>query len=255
MMFCITLSKSFRRVIFKNFSLLKVSKLTLMECIPAALKSVMNSFTFVALVVLFFSMRRNGKSLGQMVREEIGTVGGIAALIAVFSIMIIILLAVLALVVVNALAASPSGVFSIALTVPIALFMGFYLRYLRPGRISEVTGIGVVLLVLAIVGGNYVQQMGLADALTLSPNKLVLALVIYGFVASILPVWMLLAPRDYLSTFMKVGVIALLGVGMIIARPALQNQAVTGFALNGNGPVFAGKLFPFVFITVAYGAL
>ena len=206
------------------------------------------------MVVLFFSMRRNGKSLGQMVREEIGTVGGIAALIAVFSIMII-LLAVLALVVVNALAASPWGVFSIGLTIPIALFMGFYLRYLRPGRISEVTGIGVVLLVLAIVGGNYVQQMGLADALTLSPNKLVLALVIYGFVASILPVWMLLAPRDYLSTFMKVGVIALLGVGMIIARPALQNQAVTGFALNGNGPVFAGKLFPFVFITVACGAL
>src|ERR1035437_7968902 len=140
MMFCITLSKSFRRVIFKNFSLLKVSKLTLMECIPAALKSVMNSFTFVALVVLFFSMRRNGKSLGQMVREEIGTVGGIAALIAVFSIMIIIL-AVLALVVVNALTKSPWGVFSIGLTIPIALFMGYYLRYLRPGRVMEVTAI------------------------------------------------------------------------------------------------------------------
>ena len=206
------------------------------------------------MVVLFFSMRRNGKSLGQMVREEIGTVGGIAALIAVFSIMIIIL-AVLALVVVNALAASPWGVFSIGLTIPIALFMGYYLRYLRPGRVMEVTAIGVVLLVLAIVGGNYVQQMGLADALTLSPNKLVLALVVYGFVASILPVWMLLAPRDYLSTFMKVGVIVLLGVGLVIARPVLESQAVTSFALKGNGPVFAGKLFPFVFITIACGAL
>ena len=206
------------------------------------------------MVVLFFSMRRDGKSLGQMVREEIGTVGGIAALIAVFSIMIIIL-AVLALVVVNALAASPWGVFSIGLTIPIALFMGYYLRYLRPGRVMEVTAIGVVLLLLAILGGNYVQQMGLANALTLSPNKLVLALVVYGFLASILPVWMLLAPRDYLSTFMKVGVIVLLAVGLVIARPVLQSQAVTSFALNGNGPVFAGKLFPFVFITIACGAL
>jgi len=206
------------------------------------------------MVVLFFSMRRNGKSLGQMVREEIGTIGGIAALIAVFSIMII-LLAVLALVVVNALAASPWGVFSIGLTIPIALFMGFYLRYLRPGRITEVTGIGVVLLVLAIIGGGYVEQMGLADALTLSPGMLVLALVIYGFVASILPVWMLLAPRDYLSTFMKVGVIVLLGIGLVIARPVLESQAVTPFALAGTGPVFSGKLFPFVFITIACGAL
>jgi carbon starvation protein len=206
------------------------------------------------MVVLFFSMRRNGKSLGQMIREEIGTVGGVAALVAVFSIMII-LLAVLALVVVNALAASPWGVFSIGLTIPIALFMGFYLRYLRPGRVMEVTGIGVALLVAAIVGGNWVGQMGLADVLTLSPNNLVFALVIYGFVASILPVWMLLAPRDYLSTFMKVGVIVLLAIGLIIARPMLQSQAVTSFALNGNGPVFSGKLFPFVFITIACGAL
>jgi len=206
------------------------------------------------MMVLFFSMRRDGKSLGQMIREEIGTVGGVAALIAVFSIMII-LLAVLALVVVNALALSPWGVFSIGLTIPIALFMGFYLRYLRPGRIMEVTAIGVALLLLAIVGGGYVEQMGLTDALTLSPNTLVLALVLYGFVASILPVWMLLAPRDYLSTFMKVGVIVLLAIGLVIARPALQSQAVTDFALHGNGPVFSGKLFPFVFITIACGAL
>src|SRR5665811_1300089 len=206
------------------------------------------------MVVLFFSMRRNGKSLGQMVREEIGTVGGIAALIAVFSIMIIIL-AVLALVVVNALAESPWGVFSIALTIPIALFMGYYLRYLRPGRVMEVTAIGVVLLLLAIIGGGYVDQMGLAETLTLSPEKLVISLVVYGFIASILPVWMLLTPRDYLSTFMKIGVIVLLAIGLIIARPVLQNQAVTDFAINGNGPVFAGKLFPFVFITIACGAL
>jgi carbon starvation protein len=206
------------------------------------------------MMVLFFSMRRDGKSLGQMVREEIGVVGGIAALIAVFAIMIIIL-AVLALVVVNALAASPWGVFSIALTIPIALFMGFYLRYLRPGRVMEVTAIGVGLLLLAIIGGDFVDQMGLGGILTLSPRQLVVALVAYGFVASILPVWMLLTPRDYLSTFMKVGVIVLLAVGVVIASPTLQTKAVTDFALKGNGPVFAGKLFPFVFITIACGAL
>jgi carbon starvation protein len=206
------------------------------------------------MVVLFFSMRRDGKSLGQMVREEIGTIGGIAALIAVFAIMIIIL-AVLALVVVNALAESPWGVFSIALTIPIALFMGFYLRYIRPGRVVEVTAIGVSLLLLAIVGGGYVEQLGLDETLTLSPETLVLALVIYGFVASILPVWMLLTPRDYLSTFMKIGVIVLLAFSLIVAAPLLENQAVTDFAIEGNGPVFAGKLFPFVFITIACGAL
>ncbi len=206
------------------------------------------------MTVLFFSMRRNGKSLGQMVREEIGVVGGIAALIAVFAIMIIIL-AVLALVVVNALAVSPWGVFSITLTIPIALFMGFYLRYLRPGRVMEVTAIGVGLLLLAIIGGGYVDEMGLSDALSLSPAQLTWGLIVYGFVASILPVWMLLTPRDYLSTFMKIGVIVLLAVGLVFAAPTLQNEAVTDFALSGTGPVFAGKLFPFVFITIACGAL
>ncbi len=206
------------------------------------------------MVVLFFSMRRNGKSLGQMVREEIGTIGGIAALIAVFAIMIIIL-AVLALVVVNALAESPWGVFSISLTIPIALFMGFYLRHMRPGRVMEVTAIGVALLLLAVIGGGYVEEMGLDETLTLSKETLVLCLVVYGFVASILPVWMLLTPRDYLSTFMKVGVIVLLAVGLVIAQPVLQNEAVTDFAIDGTGPVFAGKLFPFVFITIACGAL
>src|ERR687883_110060 len=196
------------------------------------------------MTVLFFSMRRNGKSLGQMVREEIGIVGGIAALIAVFAIMIIIL-AVLALIVVNALAESPWGVFSIALTIPIALFMGVYLRTIRPGRVLEATGIG----------GGYVRELGLGDALTLSKEWLVLALVVYGFVASVLPVWLLLTPRDYLSTFMKVGVIVLLAVGLLLARPVLQADAVTTFAKEGTGPVFAGSLFPFVFITIACGAL
>ena len=206
------------------------------------------------MVTMFLSMRRDGKSLGQMVREEIGVVGGIAALIAVFAIMIIIL-AVLSLVVVNALAESPWGVFSIGLTIPIALFMGFYLRFLRPGRVMEVTGIGVVLLLLAIVLGGVVEGSSWAEPLTLSPETLTVALVVYGFIASILPVWMLLTPRDYLSTFMKIGVILLLAVGMILAQPTLQNEAVTSFATEGNGPVFAGKLFPFLFITIACGAL
>src|SRR5688572_18135375 len=206
------------------------------------------------MVVLFFSMRRDGKSLGQMVREEIGTIGGIAALIAVFAIMIIIL-AVLALVVVNALAESPWGVFSIALTIPIALFMGFYVRNIRPGAVMEATGIGVALLLLAIIGGAYTEQMGLEQALTLSPETLTICLALYGFIASILPVWMLLTPRDYLSTFMKIGVIVLLAVGLVISAPVLQQEAVSDFAIEGTGPVFAGKLFPFVFITIACGAL
>jgi carbon starvation protein len=206
------------------------------------------------MVTLFFSMRRDGKSLGQMARDEIGPVGGAAALIAVFSIMII-LLAVLALVVVNALAASPWGVFSIAMTIPIALFMGFYMRVLRPGRVLETTAIGVGLLLLAIVAGGWVKDSSWADAFTLSPKMLVLCLVIYGFIASVLPVWALLAPRDYLSTFMKVGVIALLAVGIVVALPVLQNEPVTKFAHNGAGPVFAGALFPFVFIIIACGAL
>ena len=206
------------------------------------------------LTVMFFSMRRNGKSLGQMVREEIGIVGGIAALIAVFAIMIIIL-AVLALIVVNALAESPWGVFSIGLTIPIALFMGVYLRRIRPGRVLEATCLGVALLLLAIITGGWIQGTGLGDALTLSKEWLVLALVIYGFVASVLPVWLLLTPRDYLSTFMKVGVIVLLAISLLIARPVLQAPAISDFAREGNGPVFAGSLFPFVFITIACGAL
>jgi carbon starvation protein len=206
------------------------------------------------MVTLFFSMRRDGKSLGQMAREEIGPVGGVAALIAVFSIMII-LLAVLALVVVMALAQSPWGTFSIAMTIPIAFFMGFYLRVLRPGRVMETTAIGVALLLLAIVAGGWVQDSSLADTFTLSPETLALCLVAYGFFASVLPVWMLLAPRDYLSTFMKIGTIALLAVGIVVTLPLMQNEPVTKFASSGEGPVFAGALFPFVFITIACGAL
>ncbi|NRQ31454.1 carbon starvation protein A [Nonomuraea sp. NN258] len=206
------------------------------------------------MVILFFSMRRNGRSLGQMARDEIGPVGGAAALIAVFAIMII-LLAVLALVVVNALAQSPWGVFSIAMTIPIALFMGFYLRVLRPGRVVETTAIGVALLLLAIVAGGWVQESSWAPIFTLSPSALSLWLIAYGFIAAVLPVWMLLAPRDYLSTFMKIGTIALIAVGIAITMPVMKTTAFTEFAFNGEGPVFAGSLFPFVFIIIACGAL
>src|SRR5687768_352937 len=206
------------------------------------------------MVILFFSMRRDGKSLGQMARDEIGPLGGAAALVAVFAIMII-LLAVLALVVVNALADSPWGTFSLAMTIPIAVFMGFYLRVFRPGRVIETTVIGVALLLLAIAAGSWIQDSALADTFTLSPETLVLCLIVYGFLASVLPVWMLLAPRDYLSTFMKVATIALLAVGILVTLPVVQAAGVTQFALNGQGPVFAGSLFPFVFITIACGAL
>jgi carbon starvation protein len=207
------------------------------------------------MTTLFFSMRRNGKSLGQMAREEIGPVGGAAALIAVLSIMVI-LLAVLALVVVNALAASPWGSFSLAMTIPIALLMGVYLRFVRPGRVLEVSIIGVGLLILAIIGGGWISESSpYAAAWTFTPNQLTLALIVYGFVASVLPVWVLLAPRDYLSTFMKIGTIALLAVGIAITLPPMHMPRFTEFAFNGQGPVFAGSLFPFVFIIIACGAL
>jgi carbon starvation protein len=208
------------------------------------------------MVILFYSMRRDGKSLGQMARDEIGPVGGVAALIAVFSIMII-LLAVLALVVVQALAQSPWGTFSIAMTIPIALLMGFYMRVLRPGRVLETTAIGVSLLILAIFAGGWVQESdgAVADFFTLSPETLTVCLIVYGFAASVLPVWMLLAPRDYLSTFMKIGTIGLLALGILFTLPVLENERFTDFASNGEGPVFAGSLFPFVFIIIACGAL
>ena len=207
------------------------------------------------MTTLFFSMRRDGKTLGQMAREEIGPVGGVAALVAVLSIMVI-LLAVLALVVVLALAESPWGSFSIAMTLPIALLMGVYLRFIRPGRVLEVSIIGVGLLFLAILGGGWIAESSTyASFWTFSPNQIVFALIAYGFVASVLPVWVLLAPRDYLSTFMKIGTIMLLAVGIMFTLPAIQMPKATEFAFNGQGPVFAGPLFPFVFITIACGAL
>ncbi len=190
-----------------------------------------------------------------MARDELGAVGGTAAIVGVLVIMVI-LLAVLALVVVNALAESPWGVFSIAMTIPIAIFMGLYLRFLRPGRVSEVSLIGVVLLLLAVVAGGWVAGTDWgADWFTLSKVTLSWCIIIYGLAASVLPVWLLLAPRDYLSTFMKVGTIALLAVGILLARPVMEAPAISQFATSGTGPVFAGSLFPFLFITIACGAL
>jgi carbon starvation protein len=206
-------------------------------------------------LVLAISTRRRGRSLGQMARDELGTIGGVAAIVGVLVIMVI-LLAVLALVVVGALAESPWGVFSIAMTIPIAIFMGLYLRFLRPGRVSEVSLIGVVLLLLAVVSGGWVAETAWgADWFTLSKVTLSWCIIIYGFAASVLPVWLLLAPRDYLSTFMKVGTIALLALGILLARPIMEAPAISQFAGTGTGPVFAGSLFPFLFITIACGAL
>ncbi|HET9348272.1 MAG TPA: carbon starvation CstA family protein [Arthrobacter sp.] len=206
-------------------------------------------------VVMFFSMRRGGRSLGQMAREELGVIGGTAALIATLLIMVIIV-AILALVVVNALAESPWGVFSVGLTIPIALFMGIYLRFIRPGRIMEVSLIGFVLLMAAIIGGGMVAATEWGDALfTLDKVTLAWALIIYGFIAAILPVWLLLAPRDYLSTFMKIGVIVMLALAVIVVRPEISVPAFSEFASRDNGPVFPGALFPFLFVTIACGAL
>jgi len=206
-------------------------------------------------LVLWISTRRRGRSLGQMARQELGAVGGAAALVGVFIIMVIII-AVLALVVVRALQQSPWGVFSIAMTIPIAIFMGCYLRFIRPGRISEVSLIGAALLLLAVAGGDWVAETSWgASWFNLSPVSLSWFVIVYGFVASVLPVWFLLAPRDYLSTFMKVGTIVLLAVGILIAHPTMHAPALSSFAARGNGPVFAGSLFPFLFITIACGAL
>jgi carbon starvation protein len=206
-------------------------------------------------LTLWISTRRRGRSLGQMARDELGAIGGAAALVGVLVIMVI-LIAVLALIVVKALAQSPWGVFSIAMTIPIALFMGCYLRFLRPGRVGEVSLIGFSLLLLAVASGNWVAETSWGAAwFTLTPVELCWCLIVYGFAASVLPVWLLLAPRDYLSTFMKVGAIALLAIGICFAHPAMQAPAVSRFAINGDGPVFAGSLFPFLFITIACGAL
>ncbi len=205
-------------------------------------------------VILFCSLRRDGKTLGQMAREEVGRVGGFTALLTVLLIMII-LLAVVALVVVNALKASPWGTFTIAATMPIALFMGLYMRFWRPAKVLEASLIGFVLVIASIFGGQAVaQSAALAPWFTLPAGALAIAVIVYGFLASSLPVWMLLAPRDYLSTFVKLGVVLLLAAGVILVHPQLQLPALTRFT-DGNGPIFAGKIFPFCFITIACGAV
>jgi len=205
-------------------------------------------------VILFASMRRDGKSLGQMAREEIGKVGGFIALVTVLLIMVI-LLAVVALVVVNALKGSPWGAFTIAATMPIAIFMGLYLRYWRPGKVLECSAIGFLLVMGSIFAGQAVgESASLAPVFTLSAMTIAFAIILYGFLASALPVWLLLAPRDYLSTFVKLGVVLMLAVGILFVRPELQLPAFTRFT-DGTGPIFAGKIFPFCFITIACGAI
>jgi carbon starvation protein len=205
-------------------------------------------------VILCASVRRDGKSLGQMAKEEIGPVAGYTALVAVLGIMIV-LIAVLALVVVNALKASPWGVVTIGLTIPTALIMGVYLRWIRPHRVLEASAIGLVMLILALYAGRWVaQNPAIAPTFTLTGKTLALLIMAYSFVASVLPVWLLLAPRDYLSAFVKIGVVLALALGIVIVLPPLQMPALTQFT-NGTGPVFAGKIFPFAFITIACGSI
>ncbi|MCE3263938.1 MAG: carbon starvation protein, partial [Pseudoduganella sp.] len=205
-------------------------------------------------MVLFISTRRDGRSLGDLIKSEMGPIPGNIALLGTFMIMVIIL-AVLALIVVKALAHSPWGSFTVMATIPIALFMGVYSRYLRVGRVGEVSLIGFVLLMLAILGGQYVQENpALAPMFTFTGTELTWMLIGYGFIASVLPVWLLLAPRDYLSTFLKIGTIVGLALGIVIVAPYLQMPAVTKF-IDGTGPVWSGNMFPFLFITIACGAV
>ena len=222
---------------------------TLWLILGAVLGGCVQDFT-----TLFFSMRRNGKSLGQMAREEVGKRGGMLALLAVLAIMVILLAAV-ALIVVKALKDSPWGTFTLAMTIPIAVLVGIYLRFLRPGRILEASLIGVALVIVAVVAGQWVNaSLSWSQAFTLSGPALAIAIIVYGFAASALPVWLLLAPRDYLSAFIKVGAIVALAGGILFVRPTLQMPALTRF-IDGSGPVFAGKIFPFCFITIACGAV
>ncbi|WP_334178295.1 carbon starvation CstA family protein [Pseudoxanthomonas sp.] len=209
-------------------------------------------------MVLFISSRRNGRSLGDLVREEMGQVAGTIALFGAFLIMIIIL-AVLAMIVVKALAESPWGMFTVIATMPIAIFMGIYMRYIRPGKIGEISVVGIVLLLLAIwFGGKVGAHPTWGPAFTFTGTQITWMLIGYGFVAAVLPVWLLLAPRDYLSTFLKIGVIVALAIGIVIASPevtSLKMPAFTQFASTGDGPVWKGGLFPFLFITIACGAV
>ncbi len=223
---------------------------TLWLVIGVVLGGAVQDFT-----ILFCSLRRNGKSLGQMAREEVNPAAGATAMLAVLCIMII-LLAVLALIVVNALKASPWGLFTIACTIPIALLMGWWMKRWRPGKVGEASAVGAVLLLAALVGGGYVAgRPALAGAFTHTGTAITWMMVAYGFIASVLPVWMLLCPRDYLSTFLKITTILVLAVAILVILPPLKMPALTPFALQGEGPVFAGKLFPFAFITIACGAV
>jgi len=223
---------------------------TLWLVIGVVLGGAVQDFT-----ILFCSLRRDGKSLGQMAKEEVSNVTGVTAMIAVLAIMII-LLAVLALIVVNALRASPWGLFTIACTIPIALLMGWWMKRWRPGKVGEASIIGALLLLIALVGGGRVaSHPGLAAAFTQSGTSITVMMIAYGFIASVLPVWMLLCPRDYLSTFLKITTVVVLGLAILIILPPLRMPALTPFATAGEGPVFAGKLFPFAFITIACGAI
>lgn len=206
-------------------------------------------------MVLFISSRRNGRSLGDLVREEMGQVPGTIALFGAFLIMIIIL-AVLAMVVVKALAESPWGMFTVIATMPIAILMGVYMRYIRPGKIGEISVVGLILLLLAIwYGGKVAADPVWGPAFTFTGVQITWMLIGYGFVASVLPVWLLLAPRDYLSTFLKIGTIVALAIGILIVMPELKMPALTQFAASGDGPVWKGGMFPFLFITIACGAV
>jgi len=205
-------------------------------------------------VILFFSMRRNGRSLGQMARDELGPIGGVTALIGVMMIMII-LIAVLGLVVVNAMKHSPWATVTVGATIPIAILIGLYMRNIRPGRIMEATLIGVTLLILGVVGGGWIDHHPeLRQWFDFGPQELAKMVILYGFAAATMPVWLLLAPRDYLSTFMKLGTIFALAICIVILNPEVKMPAVTQF-IDGSGPIFSGKVFPFVFITIACGAI
>src|ERR1700694_2327120 len=205
-------------------------------------------------VILFCSIRRDGKSLGQMAREEVSERGGFIAQLAVLAIMTI-LLAVIGLVVVNALKSSPWATFTLAMTIPIAMLLGLYLRFVRPGRVLEASIMGVALVLFAVVAGQWVADSpSWSHAFMLSGVALAFAIIIYGFAASALPVWLLLAPRDYLSAFIKAGAIFSLAAGILLVRPHVLMPPLTRF-VDGTGPVFAGKIFPFCFITIACGAI
>ncbi len=204
--------------------------------------------------ILVGSLRRDGKSLGQMARDEIGPLGGFAALSGVLLIMVI-LMAVLGVVIVNALKGSPWGTFTVGATIPIALVMGWYMRFMRPGKVLEATLWGLALVLAAVVAGRWVgEHSTLAPLFTFTPKALAIMIIVYGFAASVLPVWLLLAPRDYLSAFIKIGTVVALAVGILAYLPPVQLPALTRFA-DGTGPIFAGKIFPFAFITIACGAI